>query len=58
MLLLKKKIACCCQEEQGEKQIHGKYQRKSKGVAYGFGQSNVWYAQGREQHNLLGQFLN
>lgn len=26
MLLLKKKIACCCQEEQGEKQIHGKYQ--------------------------------
>ena len=35
-----------------------KVPRKSKGVAYGFGQSNVWYAQGREQHNLLDQFLN
>ena len=35
-----------------------KVPRKSKGVAYGFGQSNVLYAQGRDQHNLLDQFLN
>ena len=27
---LTQKIACCCQEEQGEKQIHGKYQENQK----------------------------
>ena len=35
-----------------------KVPRKSKGVAYGFGQSNVWFAQGREDNKLLDQFLN
>ena len=35
-----------------------KVPRKSKGVAYGFGQSNVWFAQGREENKLLDQFLN
>lgn len=28
--IAKKKIACCCQEEQGEKQMHGKYQENQK----------------------------
>lgn len=35
-----------------------KVPRKSKGVAYGLGQSNVWFAQGREDNKLLDQFLN
>lgn len=31
--------------------------RKSKGVAYGFGQSNVWFAQGKEDNEYLKKFL-
>lgn len=32
--------------------------RKSKGVAYGFGQSNVWFAQGKEDNEYLHRFLD
>ena len=32
--------------------------RKKGKIAYGFGQSNVWYAQGAEENPLLKQFLN
>ena len=35
-----------------------KVPRKSKGVAYGFGQSNVWFAQGKEDNEYLRNFLN
>ena len=35
-----------------------KIPRKSKGVSYGFGQSNVWFARGREENKLLDQFLD
>ena len=35
-----------------------KVPRKSKGVAYGFGQSNVWFAQGREDNEYLSRFLD
>lgn len=34
-----------------------KVPRKSKGASYGFGQSNVWFAQGREKNEYLNQFL-
>lgn len=34
-----------------------KVPRKSKGVAYGFGQSNVWFAQGKEENEYLKNFL-
>lgn len=34
-----------------------KVPRKSKGASYGFGQSNVWFAQGREKNEYLNRFL-
>mgnify|MGYP004504408289 CR=1 FL=1 len=32
--------------------------RKSKGVSFGFGQANVWFATGRNENNELNNFLN
>ena len=35
-----------------------KVPRKTKGISYGFGQSNVWYAQGKENNEYLRKFLD
>lgn len=32
--------------------------RKSAGVSYGFGQANVWFANGRDENSNLDAFLN
>lgn len=41
----------------GRKANLWKVPRKSKGASYGFGQSNVWFAQGREKNEYLNRFL-
>ena len=32
--------------------------RKKKGVAFGFGQSNVWFARGEDDNKYLSDFLD
>ena len=32
--------------------------RKKKGVAFSFGQSNVWFARGEDDNKLLSDFLD
>ena len=31
--------------------------RRQTGASYGFGQANVWFAEGREENKLLDRFL-
>ena len=32
--------------------------RKKKGVAFGFGQSNVWFARGEDDNKYLSDFID
>ena len=40
----------------GRKANLWKVPRESKSASYGFGQSNVWFAQGREKNEYLNRF--
>ena len=54
-----KKCDCVLMPENMRRQAtKWKVPRKSKGVAYGFGQSNVWFARGKEDNKYLKNFLD
>lgn len=49
----------CVLLPRGLRRLNGvwKVPRKTKGVAFGFGQANVWFANGRENNQFLDAFL-
>ena len=52
-----KKEDCVLLPKNARRKTHWKVPRKRKGVAYGFGQSNVWYATDEKENPLLDAFL-
>lgn len=52
-----KKEDCVLLPKGARRKQDWKVNRKTKGVAYGFGQSNVWYATDSDNPKLLDEFL-
>lgn len=53
-----KKEDCVLLPKSARRKTQWKVPRKKKGVAYGFGQSNVWYATDKEKNVYLQNFLD
>lgn len=53
-----KKEDCVLLPTGARRKSEWKVNRKKKGVAYGFGQANVWYATDSDNPKLLEEFLN
>lgn len=48
---------CVLLPVQERRPVMWKIPRRQTGASYGFGQANVWFAEGREENKLLDRFL-
>jgi hypothetical protein len=53
-----KKSDCVLLPRSQRRKTYWRVPRKKKGVAFGFGQSNVWFARGEDDNKLLSDFLD
>lgn len=48
---------CVLLPVQERRPVMWKVPRRQTGASYGFGQANIWFAEGREENKLLDRFL-
>lgn len=53
-----KKSDCVLLPRSQRRKTYWRVPRKKRGVAFGFGQSNVWFARGEDDNKLLSDFLD